>query len=136
MSDVPSLMAMAVAEHAISRFAKIPFDRVRAEQTFRAFIDGMATVVFIADKGFIMGMIQPLAFSKLWNAYELAWYSADGTGMELLKAFTKWAKDMRAVDVVIHNYAGVVPSEKYARVMARKGFGYIGSTYTKQLGEI
>jgi hypothetical protein len=135
-ADIPDLMAMAKAEHGHSRFANIPFDPVRAEQTFRAFIDGMATVVFITERGFIMGMLQPLAFSRLWNAYEMAWYSEDGSGMELLKAFNKWAKDMRAINIVVHNYAGMVAGHKFDRVLARKGFTPIGGTYMKQLGVI
>lgn len=134
LSDVPTLLAMAKAEHGHSRFANIPFDPVRAEQTFRAFIDGMATVVFVSPKGFIAGVIQAMPFSRLWNAYEMAWYSEDGSGIDLLKAFTKWANDMRAVSVIIHNYAGVVDDKRFEKVVGRKGFKPIGASYSKTLG--
>jgi hypothetical protein len=135
-ADIPMLMAMARQEHALSQFANIPFDDARAEQTFRVFIDGMATVVFITEGGFIMGMVQPLAFSRLWNAYEMAWFSEDGSGLDLLKAFTKWAVGMRAINVIVHNYAGMVPAEKFNKVLHRKGFKTLGASYSKHVGEI
>ena len=134
LKDIEHLMAMARKEHGQSQFSDIQFDNTRAEQTFRVFIDGMATAVFVTDKGFIMGMVQPLAFSKFWNAYEMAWFSEDGSGLDLLKAFTKWATDMRAINVVVHNYAGMVPVEKFNKVLHRKGFKTLGVSYSKSLG--
>lgn len=136
LDDLPSLMAMATAEHGVSRLSKVPFDSKRAEQAFRHFIGEMSTVVFISANGFIMGMVQPLVFSRFWNAYEMAWYAGDGSGMELLAKFTQWASDMQAIEVVVHNYAGIVPDAKFTRVMKRKGFENLGCAYSKQVGEI
>ena len=136
LSDMPMLLAMARQEHALSQFSNIEFVDSRAQQTFHQFIDGMATAVFITDKGFIMGMIQPLAFSKRWNAYEMAWFSEDGSGLDLLKAFAKWATNMKAINLIVHNYAGMVPDAKFSRVLKRKGFVPLGTSYTKNLGEI
>jgi hypothetical protein len=130
------LMAMARQEHALSQFANIDFVDARAEQTFHQFIEGMATAVFITDKGFIMGLIQPIVFSRRWNAYEIAWFSEDGSGLDLLKAFAKWATNMKAINLIVHNHAGMVPDEKFTRVLKRKGFAKLGTSYTKQLGEI
>lgn len=134
--DIPKLLLLAKEEHGQSRFAKVPFDEQRAEQTFRVFIDGMATVVIISDHGFIMGMVQPLVFSKFWNAYEMAWFASDGSGLALLSEFIKWAEGMRAIDVVVHNYAGITNEEQFSKVMERKGFGCLGSSYIKQIGEL
>ena len=136
LQDIPRLMGMAAAEHAKSRLAGVPFDTTRAEQAFKRFIEELSTVVFVSENGFIMGMVQPLIFSRLWNAYEVAWYAADGKGMALLKAFVQWATAMQAVEVVVHNYAGVIATEKFTRVMARKGFDNLGCAYSKQLGDL
>lgn len=136
LADMPMLMAMARQEHALSQFANIEFVDARAEQTFHQFIDGMATAVFISERGFIMGMIQPLVFSKRWNAYEMAWFSEDGSGLDLLKAFAKWATNMKAINLIVHNHAGMVPDLKFSRVLKRKGFTQLGTAYTKKLGEI
>ena len=134
VDDLRHLLEMAQVEHAGSRFAHIPFDYVHAEKSFRHFIDGLSSVVFVSDGGFIGGMVQPMVFSRLWNAYELAWFAQDGSGMELLNAFTKWAHQMRAINVVVHGYSGMVPPARMDRVMARRGFENQGSSYSKQLG--
>ena len=135
-SDIGHLMVMARKEHERSRFSHIPFDDVKSEQSFKSAIDGLATAVFVSPSGFIAGMVQPMLFCKFWNAYELAWFSEDGTGLELLKAFTQWAKDMRAIDLIVHNYAGMVPSSRFNKVMKRKGFDTLGAAYMKTLGAI
>ena len=129
-------MGLARREHGLSRFADIPFDEHHAEQSFRKFIDDMASAVFVSDQGFIGGMVQPMVFSRLWNAYELAWFAQDGSGMALLEAFTKWARSMRAVSLVVHCCSGIVPVEKFNKVMGRRGFENLGSSYSKSLGVI
>ena len=132
-SDMPALLGMARKEHAVSRLSGHPFDEARVNESFHNFIDGMTTAVFISPGGFILGGVQPLLFNRRWNAYEMAWFAEDGSGMDLLKALAKWSKDMRAVDLIVHNYAGVVPAEKFTKVLGRYGFSPVGSAYTKQL---
>lgn len=134
VDDLPALVEMARAEHASSRMAHLPFDAFKVQHSFGEFITGMTTAVFISTGGFIMGMVQPLLFNRFWNAYEMAWFANDGSGMALLKAFAKWAKDMRAVDLIVHNYAGIVSADKFTRVMQRMGFDALGGAYSKQLG--
>lgn len=136
VDDLPALIEMAKQEHATSRMAHLPFDEIKVQHSFGEFITGMATSVFISGGGFIMGMVQPLLFNRFWNAYEMAWFASDGSGMALLKAFAKWAKDMRAIDLVVHNYAGIVSADKFTRVMQRMGFDALGGAYSKQLGSI
>jgi hypothetical protein len=136
VDDIPALMEMAREEHARSRMAHLPFDDTKAWHSFKEFIEGMPTAVFVSDGGFIMGVVQPVLFNRFWNAYEMAWYSKDGSGIALLNAFAKWAKAMRAIDLIIHNYAGIAPTEQFTKVMGRYGFTPIGGAYTKQLGEI
>lgn len=136
VSDLPALLEMGRQEHAVSRLSAQPFDEARVLHSFRELIDGMASAVFISPGGFIVGVVQPMLFNRRWNAYEIAWFAADGSGIALLKALSKWAKDMRAVDLIVHNYAGVVPAEKFTRALGRYGFSHIGGAYTKPLGDI
>lgn len=136
VADIPALVEMARQEHANSRMAALPFDEVKVQHSFGEFITGMTTTVIISAGGFIMGMVQPILFNRFWNAYEMAWFANDGSGMALLKAFAKWAKDMRAFDLIVHNYAGIVSADKFTRVMQRMGYQALGGAYSKQLGRI
>ena len=133
--DIPRLMELARAEHMDSRFKHEQFDSVVSARNFESAIRGMLTCVFISEKqgGFIAGMVQPCLHNKFMRAYELCWYAQDGSGLQLLDALTKWAKKMRALEVVVSNYAGMVPADKFTAVMKRKGFPILGTSYSKNL---
>ena len=133
LNDVPRLLALAEREHALSLFKADRFDADVAERNLRHAIAGMLTKVFVSEAGFIAGILQPRLFNKFFTAYELAWYAQDGSGMQLLEAFVEWAGKMRAVDVIVSNYAGIKSAESFTRVMRRKGFALLGTTYSKKL---
>jgi hypothetical protein len=78
-------------------------------------------------------MLQPMLFNKYFTAYELCWFSLDGSGIALLNAFCEWARKMRAVEVVLSNYANIKSDATFTRVMQRKGFQVLGTTYCKSL---
>jgi hypothetical protein len=40
---------------------------------------------------------------------------------------------MRASSLVVHNYAGIKSPKTFNRVMSRKGFNVLGTTYTLKL---
>lgn len=134
--DITRLIELAREEHAVSRFARLPFDAQRVEESFLAMVNGMGSAVFMSEGGYIVGVVQSMLFNRFWNAYELAWYSKDGSGMALLDALADWAHAMRAVDLVVHNYAGVVAPERFTKVLARRGFSQLGASYVKQIGEV
>lgn len=134
ISDLDTLVFMAREEHCQSNRSDEPFDALCVQHTFGEFITGMAKTVFISNGGFIMGVVQPKLFNRTLSAYEVAWFSNDGSGMELLDAFSKWAKSMRAKELIVHNYAGIIDQERFKRVMRRKGLKPIGCAYSKQLG--
>jgi hypothetical protein len=133
LSDVPRLVALAQIEHAASRFKDRSFNKFAATANMEQAVSGLLTRVFISDGGFIAGMVQPSLFNRYFTAYELCWYAEDGSGMKLLKAFADWAKKMRAVDLVVSNYAGMKDESKFTRVMHRAGFEPLGTSYTKPL---
>ena len=134
-ADVPRLVQLAQLEHARSRFKTQRFVSEVAERNFEQAIAGMLTRVFISEErlGFIGGVLQPTLFNKFFTAYELCWYAEDGSGLTLLKAFCEWAKKMRAVEVIVSNYAGIKEPEKFTRVLKRAGFDPIGSSYCMKL---
>lgn len=135
VADLPRLTQLAQLEHAQSRFKDREFDRAYAAHNFEQCIKGMLSRVFMSESqlGFIAGCVQPKMFSKYMSAYELAWYSEDGSGMSLLAAFIAWARKMRALDLIVSNYAGIKDPEKFARVLRRSGFEMLGTSYTKKL---
>ena len=135
LSDIPRLLQLAEIEHGRSQFKEQKFDAAFSQYNLEQAVSGALSRVFISDAqgGFIAGVMQPCLYNKFFRAYELCWYAEDGSGLALLDAFCDWAKKMRAVDVVVSNYAGLIPSEKFTRVIKRKGFKHLGSTYSKQL---
>lgn len=134
-ADVPRLVQLAQLEHARSRFSGRRFDREYTAQAFEHAIGGLATLVLISATGlgFIGGMVQPNLFNRYLTAYELAWYAEDGSGIALLDGLTTWARRMRAVDLVVSNFADIKDPQRFARVMNRRGFAELGMTFTKNL---
>ena len=133
VDNLDMLVQMARKEHALSRFSDQPFDEKKVAANFYAVITGLTGVVFITPKGFIVGMVQPCLLNRYLTTYELAWYSEDGSGMALLRELITWAKAMRSVELVLHNYAGHVPDERFARVTKRIGFEKLGAAYAMRL---
>lgn len=136
--DLPALCALALREHAQSRMASHPVDMGRVETSFLGAIHGMASAVFVSEHdgvlgGLIVGMVQPNLFNRFTTAYELLWYAEDGSGLRLLAALRAWAGRMRAVELVVHNYAGIADPDKFNKAMARKGFGPLGMSYVAAL---
>jgi hypothetical protein len=135
VADVPRLVQLAQLEHARSRFSGRRFDRDHTSRAFEHAVGGLATLVLISASGlgFIGGMVQPNLFNRYLTAYELAWYAEDGSGIALLEGLTTWARKMRAVELVVSNFAHIKDPQRFARVMARRGFDDLGMTFIKNL---
>lgn len=136
--DLPALCALALREHAQSRMSGHPVDMGRVETSFLGAIHGLASAVFVSEHdgvlgGLIAGMVQPNLFNRFTTAYELLWYAEDGTGLLLLAELKEWASRMRAVELVVHNYAGIADPDKFNKAMARKGFDPLGASYVAAL---
>ncbi len=136
--DLPALCALAYREHAQSRLANQPLDEGRAQASFLAALHGLASAVFVSEeagqlRGLIVGMVQPNLFNRYQTAYEILWYAEDGSGLRLLAALKDWATRMRAVELVVHNYAGIIEPARFTKAMARKGYSQLGTTYVAAL---
>lgn len=136
--DLPALCALALREHAKSRMASQPVDMPYVQANFLGAITGLATAVFVSESegavtGMIVGMVQPGLINRYQTAYELLWYAEDGSGLRLLAELQAWARRMRAIELVVHNYAGIADPARFNKVMARRGFGVMGTAYVSAL---
>ena len=138
ITDIDQLIQLARLEHAASRMKDQPFDELVVRNRFAGAIGGMATAVFVSEtdgqlNGVIAGMAQQNLHNRYATVYELMWFSFAGTGIKLLSALKDWANRMRATALVIHNYAGIKPTETFNKVMARNGFDQLGTSYVMSL---
>jgi hypothetical protein len=136
--DLPALCALALREHAQSRMAGQPVDLPYVQANLLGAVQGLATAVFVSEKagavaGMIVGLVQPSLINRYQTAYELLWYAEDGSGLRLLAALRAWARRMRATELVVHNYAGIADPARFNKVMARRGFGVMGTAYVSAL---
>lgn len=138
IDDLDRLVNLARLEHAASRMGKYPFDEARVRQSFTGAIGGLASSVFVSESdgqvtGLIAGMVQVNLFNRYMTAYELMWFAVDGSGMKLLAALKEWASKMRCIEFVVHNYAGIKCPASFNKVMARKGFDQLGTSFVTVL---
>ena len=138
INDIDQLVQLARLEHAASRMADQPFDELVVRNRFAGAIGGLSTAVFVSETdgkldGVIAGMAQQNLHNRYATVYELMWFSVAGTGIKLLSALKDWANRMRATALVIHNYAGIKPTDTFNKVMARKGFSTLGVSYVAAL---
>lgn len=116
--------------------SKERFDAQHIQAGFQSYITDMDKVLFVSNGGFIGGMVQPTLFSRAHNAYEMAWYAEDGSGLKLLAALTNWAKKMRAKELFVHHYSGAGDIHQFKKVMARKKFNHVGSCFSLPIESI
>lgn len=89
VEDVPRILDMMERFHA-SEACAWPWDRQGAEDFLLAVLG--AHFVALTDRGFIVGVIQRHPLSPAWvYAAELFWWSEDGSGVRLMRAFQDWA---------------------------------------------
>lgn len=136
--DVPALVRLARVEHGLSRMAGTPFDEGFVATRFAGAVAGMASVVFVSDtdkgvQGLIAGAVQQNLHNRYGTAYELLWFAVDGSGLKLLDALQSWASKMRATAIVANNHAGIKDPGRFNKVMARKGYTQLGTSFMATL---
>lgn len=136
--DVPALVQLARLEHGLSRMADTPFDPAFVAERFSHAVTGLSSVVFVSEasgelKGLIAGAVQQNLHNRFGTAYELLWFAVDGSGLKLLDALKTWARRMRATAMVANNHAGIKDTERFNKVMARKGYAQLGASFMAQL---
>lgn len=91
------------------------------KQATHDLLSGLADTGFLAvtDGGFIAGLINPHPISPEWLiASELLWWAEDNSGLALMRAFRRWAKESGANEIV---YSAPADAVRARQVMARFG---------------
>ena len=132
VSDIPLIIELAREEHSQSRWADAPFDESAARQTAEDFLRSFGRTIFMTPNAYLLGMVQPMGFSRKTIAIEYAWYSRDNSGMVLLRAFEAWARNMGADEVVVHDH---VSQGRLARILQRRhAYQPVGTTLIRSIG--
>ena len=132
VADAPLIIEMAREEHAQSRWCDSPFDEQAARETLALFMRSFGHTVFMTPNAYLLGLIQPMGFSRKTIAIEYAWYSRDNSGMVLLRAFETWGKNMGADEVVVHDH---VSNGRLARILQRRrAYQSVGTTLIRSIG--
>ena len=94
LSDIPELLRLGRKFHAASPYASmVRFNDEDMTATLNNLING-AGVVFKTRHAICGGLITPLLFNhKALVGAELFLFSEKGTGLDVRKAFEKWASD-------------------------------------------
>lgn len=114
--DIPQIVAMGEKFHDA---AQLPCGYNPAAVT--VFCENMVAngVILISKSGMIGGVMMPAYCDPKWSiAVELFWWAEKG-GIDLLKAFEKWAVDSRADEV---RMTSLVSLERANRLLKAKGY--------------
>lgn len=114
-ADAVSILGMARRFHEQELTTEFCADRVR--EILIPLLDGGG--VFITPAGFIAGMAVQNVSDKELTAHEVLWWSEDGRGADLRRAFENWAHEVGCSAVEISH-----PSQKKAvgRLLGRVGY--------------
>lgn len=128
--DVPALVEMAGRFHAGVEH-RFPFDADHMAAQFRAFMANDAAVILVEGGGFIVGVAAPAISNPHWiAAHEVLWWSEDGGGLRLLRAFEDWARDFGADEVKMSHPVG---EDRLLGILGRLGHEIAEVAYTKGL---
>jgi len=89
-ADIPHITDMIEARTAAVR-GPVVVDRAWVGAQLAGLIAGRMSCVFVTRAGFIAGSVQPTIISPELVAIEHGWWSADGQGVRLLRAYERWA---------------------------------------------
>ena len=115
--DIARVVELAREEHARSPWASVPFEADTAEATIRGFMADHGKTLMVTPGGYLMGLVQPLGFTRKLAAMEYALYANDGTGLQLVRQFIRWSKNMGAIQTTIHSFAN---EPRLERVLAKR----------------
>lgn len=125
-ADIPRLVEMLRSFHD---YAELPwsYDEVATVKAIKNMMH--AGCVIISDGGAIGGIIGPAWCNPKWTyACELFWWAEDGSGVKLLRAFEKWAREAGVNEVRV---ASMSINPRAARILDRMGYAPIETTHGK-----
>lgn len=131
VSDIPRIVELARAEHAMSQWADRSFSAAAAASTADSFIRMPGRTLLFSGGGYLLGLLQPLGFSHEMAAIEYAWFAEDGSGWGLLCEFREWAGRCGATELMVHSHGHNKRLERL--LMLRGGFTPAGRVMTQKL---
>lgn len=114
--DIPLIVDLGARFHAAAG-ERGTFDPVVFAETVRNILSGGAW--FVSRRGMIGGLLARSAFDRRIIAHECFWYAEDGRGMDLLRAWLKWAENN--ADEVRMDYLPRMQGERVGPVLERLG---------------
>ena len=144
-ADLPAMVALGRATHAVSRYAAQPYSAARVQQGLQAVIDsGQGKYVLFAAVdsgrqvvGLLLGVIEQALFTEALSA-SVVYYIVDsaasmgGHAPRLLRAFERWALNRGAVEVNFGVNSGI-DAGRVARYARRMGYGWVGGNFVKEV---
>ena len=79
----------------------VPVDRSHTAQTLAALLSSPDGAVWVSDAGFLAASIQRSVISPVPMAVEHGWWDSDGSGLRLLRAYERWARDKGAALITL-----------------------------------
>lgn len=126
--DMPLILEMGEAFH---RAANLPFEY--NPDASRTSISQMVETgcVLVTERGAIGGIVAPAWSSPEWvYACELFWWAEDGRGLELLRGFEDWAREIGANEVRL---TSLYHLERAGKILQRSGYQPLEISYGKAL---
>lgn len=143
LNDLESLLELAEAMHAESRYAKrYPFNVEIVAKMLRMAMAEPAWCLWVVERddqviAAFMGAVTSQWFSSAKVAQDLALFvrkedRGSMIGPALIARFARWAKEQGAVDVEIGVNTGI-STERTGRLLQARGFNPVGHLYSKEL---
>jgi hypothetical protein len=76
-------------------------------------------VVYVTQGGFIAGEVGQTPINPALVAFEHGWFARDKSGLRLLIAFEKWAKDMGCTGI---KFSTGTYTDAASRILTRRGY--------------
>jgi len=110
----------------------IEVDVAKMRYTYMAHIVSKDCFSMVSDavQGALFGSIKPHWYSNDLVASDLFFCCADGSGVQLLRAFLKWAEGKRAKMIGMHVGSGM-KMDRSGRLFELHGFTHVGGLYRR-----
>lgn len=128
VDDLDEIYALCVEAHIKLPYSHIAIDEAELRMIISALVK-LGTVWVTNDlTGLLMAAVSPVWFnSKKSMSNDMVFYTKKGSGVQLIRAYTKWAiNHVDMVGISISSGANVERTEKFYQHM---GFNRVGGTF-------
>lgn len=79
----------------------VSVDRAHTAQTLAALVASHDGAVWVSANGFLAASLQRSVINPAPMAVEHGWWASDGSGLRLLRAYERWARDKGAAFITL-----------------------------------